>query len=158
MVDEVEVWYPLKNYEGLYEVSTMGRIKSLNYNRSGKPRILSLSAKSNHYIKVGLTKDGKTRYCYVHRLVGETFLPQPQSGETQINHISGCKQDNRLSNIEYVTPKANVNNPNTKPRMNIRYHREGEFERRSAAQKKRFKEHPEQRRKIWETRRRNRIK
>ena len=132
-----EQWVPIKNYEGLYEVSSWGRIRSLNYYCRGKHMILKLTAKPNTYIKVGLRKDGTVKYYRVHRLVAEAFLPNPLN-LPQVNHIDGNKQNNAINNIEWVSAKANVNNPNTKPKMNIRYHKDGEFERRSQGQKKRF--------------------
>lgn len=146
--DLYEIWLPIIGYEGLYEVSSWGRIRSLNYYCRGKHKILKLSAKPNTYIKVGLRKDGTVKYYRVHRLVAEAFLPNPLN-LPQVNHIDGNKQNNAICNIEWVSAKQNTNNPNTKPNMSIRYHKEGEFERRSAAQKKRMKEHPEDLWKMW---------
>ena len=138
LTDNEEIWKPIKGYEGLYDVSSWGRIRSLNYYCKGKHEILKLSAKPNTYIKVGLRKDGMVRYYRVHRLVAEAFLPPPMEGQTQVNHKDGNKQSNVVWNIEWVSPKQNTNNPNTKPNMFRRYHKEGEFERRSQGQKKRF--------------------
>lgn len=150
---EEEIWKPVKGYEGKYEVSSIGRVRSLNYNNSGEVHLLAFTG--IRYCQVGLTKDGKQRSFYVHRLVAEAYLPEPKEGETQVNHKNGDKRDNRISNLEWVSPIVNVNNPNTKPNLRKRYHREGEFERRSAAMRKMYAEHPEIRKKIWETRRRN---
>ena len=132
-----EIWKPIKGYEGLYDVSSWGRIRSLNYYCKGKREILKLSAKPNTYIKVGLRKDGTVRYYRVHRLVAEAFLPNPLN-LPQVNHIDGNKQNNAINNIEWCSPKQNTNNPNTKPNMFRRYHKEGEFARRSTAQRRRF--------------------
>ncbi len=137
LTDIDEIWKPIKGYEELYEISSFGRVRSLNYYCKGKHEILKLSAKPNTYLKVALRKDGKVKYYRVHRLVAEAFLPNPNN-LPQVNHKDGNKQSNVLSNIEWCSPKQNTNNPNTKPNMFIRYHKEGEFERRSAAQKKRF--------------------
>lgn len=152
-----EVWKPIRGYEGLYEVSNYGRIKSLNYYKKGKHMILRLTAKPSAYIKVGLRKGGKTKYYRIHRLVAEAFLPPPQQGQHYVNHINGDKQNNYVcvdgskpSNLEWCTAKQNANNPNTKQNYYIRYHKEGEFERRSAGQRKRFRERPEDLRKLRE--------
>lgn len=78
----------------------MGRIKNLNYYGRGKSAILNLSAKSR-YLKVTLVDDdGKSKTFWVHQLVAQAFLPEPEEGQNQINHISGEKQDNRATNIE----------------------------------------------------------
>lgn len=137
-----EQWKPIAGYETLYMVSDYGRIMSLNYMGKGKHRILNLSAMPDRYIKVGLRKEGKTYYRRVHRLVAEAFLPPPQSGQSQVNHIDGDKHNNVVHgdacNLEWCTPKQNSNNPNTKANKARRYHREGEFERRSKGQKRRW--------------------
>ena len=137
-----EQWKPIKDFEKLYMVSDYCRIMSLNYMGKGKHRILNLSAKPDRYIKVGLRKEGKTYYRRVHRLVAEAFLPPPQSGQTQVNHIDGNKHNNVVHgdacNLEWCTPKENSNNPSTKANKAKRYHREGEFERRSNGQKRRW--------------------
>lgn len=137
-----EQWKPIKDFENLYMVSDYCRIMSLNYMGKGKHRILNLSAMPDRYIKVGLRKEGKTYYRRVHRLVAEAFLPPPQSGQTQVNHIDGDKHNNVVHgdacNLEWCTPKQNSNNPNTKANKARRYHREGEFERRSKGQKRRW--------------------
>lgn len=137
-----EQWKPIAGYETLYMVSDYGRIMSLNYMNTGKHRILNLGAKPDNYIKVGLRKEGKMSYPRVHQIVVEAFLPPPQSGQTQVNHIDGDKHNNVVHgdacNLEWCTPKQNSNNPNTKANKARRYHREGEFERRSKGQKRRW--------------------
>ena len=57
-----EVWKPIKDYEGLYEISNLGRVKSLNYKRTGKEKILKNTVCNDGYLKVGLTKNGKIKY------------------------------------------------------------------------------------------------
>ena len=136
---ETEMWKPIPNFIGLYEVSNLGRIKSLNYKHRGFEKVLKLSAKDGKYIKVTLyNREGNPKTFRVHRIVAMAFLPEPTPEQIQVNHIDGDKQNNIVENLEWVSPQQNVNNPNTKHRMSIRYHRDGEFERRSAAQRKRF--------------------
>lgn len=145
-----EEWRCIKGYEGLYEISSFGRVRSLNYRRNGISQIMKLTAGWNKYIKATLVdKEGNSRTYRVHRLVAENFLPPPPPDKTMVNHKSGQKQDNRVSNLEYVDAKENANNPATKPNYHIRYHREGEFARRSAGQRRRFAMHPEDLEKMW---------
>lgn len=146
-----EEWRPVKGYEGLYEVSNLGRVRSLNYQNKGICRIMRLTAGWGRYIKAALKgRDGKKRYFRVHRLVAIAFLPTPPPEKNQVNHRNGVKQDNRLENLEFVSAQENTRNPATYPRLFIRYHREGEHERRSRAQRKRMQEHPEDLQKLWE--------
>ena len=150
-----EIWTPIKGYEGLYEVSNYGRIKSLNYYKKGKHMVLRLTAKPNTYIKVALRKEGKTKYYRVHRLVAEAFLSAPKQGQKYVNHINGDKQNNYVcvdgskpSNLEWCTAKQNANNPNTR---HYGYHlSEAARQRMRIAQRKRFREHPEDLRKLRE--------
>ena len=95
MEKALEIWRAIAGYEGLYEVSSWGRVRSLNYCRRGKIVILNLSAKPNKYIKVGLRKNGKTTTFWVHRLVAVAFLLPPQKEQTQVDHIDGDKQNNQ---------------------------------------------------------------
>lgn len=149
-----EQWTPIEGHEW-YDVSSYGRIRTHNYKGLGITRILHLTAGWQKYIKVGLVgKDGKTKYYRVHRLVALAFLPKPSEGRNQVNHRNGNKQDNRVENLEWVTPKENCNNPATKVNYFKRYHREGEWERRSRGQRKRFAKHPEDLWKLWEGRKR----
>ena len=137
-MDTNETWVPVKGYEGRYEVSDMGRIRNLNYYGSGRSAILNLSAKTR-YLKVTLVdNDGKCKTYWVHQLVARAFLSTPEEGQNQIDHINGVKTDNRVSNIRWASPKENSRNPNTRDNYHIRYHREGEFERRSQGQKRRW--------------------
>lgn len=104
-----EVWKPIPWYEGLYWVSDLGRVKSLNYNHTGKEKILKpgKNGKSD-YLYVVLCKGGERKNCYVHRLVWISFNgPIPEGYE--INHINEDKQDNRLENLNLLSRKANLN-------------------------------------------------
>ena len=143
-----EIWLPIEGYEGLYEISNYGNVANLNYRHTGKRAVLKLTSK-DRYIKVALVDaNGKSRTHWVHRLVGLAFLPPPQEGQVQINHINGDKQDNHVWNLEWNTPKQNCNNPNTPHKG---YHLSEEVRKRmGAAQRKRMREHPEDLRKMWD--------
>ena len=120
----IEQWrtavYDGEPYEG-FEVSNLGRIMSLNYRRTGKAELLKLIEIKNGYLQVKLSKNGKKKRCYVHRLVAQTFLPNPEN-KPCINHkIEGKKGkkinmvffnedgtvDEEKSTIEWCTAKEN---------------------------------------------------
>ena len=114
-----EIWKSVKGYEGLYEISNYGRVKSLNYRRWGIPQILKLHAKQGNYVKVGLCKNGKRKYYRVHRLVAIAFLPQPQEGQTQVEHLNCDTRDNRVQNLRWSSPQGNMANELTRYRLSI---------------------------------------
>ena len=98
-----EIWRDVSNYEGLYQVSNFGRVKSFQLK---KPRIIKLSLDSGGYIKVILSKDGATKNHNVHILVAKAFVANPNN-KPQINHLNGNKWDNRSDNLEWVTDSEN---------------------------------------------------
>lgn len=114
-----EKWLPIHGYEGLYDVSNYGRIRSHDYRKRGVTQILRTHASKGYYVKVGLRKDGKKRYFRVHRLVAIAFLPPPQSGQTQVEHINCDKRDNRVQNLRWCSPKGNMANPQTRFHLSI---------------------------------------
>ena len=110
-----EIWKDIKGYEGLYMVSNMGRVKSLERTvRNGRGyRIVAeriLKAKKNNcgYLQVQLYKEGKDKWYYVHVLVATAFLENPM-GYKEINHIDENKQNNCMENLEYCSRSYNVN-------------------------------------------------
>lgn len=124
---EDEIWKDIKGYEGLYQVSNLGRIKSLeryvntnkNYELFIRERILKQTS-NNGYMRVELNKDGKGISYLVHRLVAEAFL-NDYNKCLQVNHKNGIKNDNNIGNLEMVTAKENQIHSyhilNTKPSM-----------------------------------------
>ena len=101
----MEHWQPVKGYDGLYEVSDQGRVKSLKY---GKEKILK-SGKSPHgYLLVNLCKDGQCKSITVHRLVAEAFIQTPNNLET-VNHKDENKLNNAASNLEWMSKRDNNN-------------------------------------------------
>ena len=117
---EEEVWKPIKDYEGLYEISNLGRVRNLNYKGSGKGKILKNTKDSKGYLIVGLTKNGKRKLFKIHRLVAEAFIPNPEN-KPCIDHINTIKNDNRVENLRWVTNEENNNNPLTKKKRNENY-------------------------------------
>lgn len=93
-----EEWRPIKGYEGLYEISNRGNIK-----RCG--RLLKLSA-WNKYKVIRLRKDGNSKTQYVHRLVAQTFIPNPEN-KGYVNHIDCNKMNNSIENLEWCTRQEN---------------------------------------------------
>ena len=109
-----EVWKDIEGYEGLYQVSTCGNVKSLpKVRRNGtgtyiqKERLLKPSNTSTGYKKVELYKDGKRKSFKVHRLVAIAFIPNPDN-KPEVNHIDGNKINNNIDNLEWVTSSENT--------------------------------------------------
>jgi len=101
-----EVWADVKGYEGHYEVSTHGRIKSL---KGGKEKLLTLSDNGGGYLFVSLSKNGKQKANYVHKLVAIAFLGHtPKGYEVVVDHINNIKTDNRVDNLQLVTQRHNL--------------------------------------------------
>ena len=108
-----ENWKAVIGYEGLYEVSNLGRIRSLYY---GRTRVLKTYKGNRDYLIVSLSKDGKQKTYTVHRLVANAFIPNPEN-KPEIDHINTITTDNRVENLRYVTPKENSNNDLTRKHM-----------------------------------------
>lgn len=99
-----ERWLPIPGWEGLYEASTAGRIRSLS---RGEPRILRPGSNGRGYLVLGLWRDGNQHGFSVHSLILLTFVgPRPHG--KQINHIDGDRKNNRLENLEYCTQSENM--------------------------------------------------
>lgn len=111
-----EIWKDISNYEGLYQVSNLGNIKSLdryvNYKIKDTKRLIKsqnkkLTLNKKGYLKVTLFKNGKGETREVQRLVAEAFIPNPEN-KPQVNHINGNKTNNNIENLEWCTCKENT--------------------------------------------------
>lgn len=103
-----EEWRDIDGYEGLYQVSTWGRVKSLKYNHQNVERLLKPLGGSKGYLHVCLWKNGQVKQVMIHRIVANAFIHNPQ-GLPQINHKDENKQNNEVSNLEWCTVKYNLN-------------------------------------------------
>lgn len=104
----MEVWKDIKGYEGRYQISTLGRVKSLVSHFGTEERIMKGQPVWTGYLRVCLTKDGKSKMHTIHRLVAETFIPNPQN-KPIVNHIDGNITNNSIDNLEWVTYAENSN-------------------------------------------------
>lgn len=103
-----EIWKDIKGYEGLYQVSNLGRIKSLprDTNNQYKNGLIMKPYNCLGYLKIQLRKNGNYKWFCVHRLVAMAFLKNYNS-KLQVNHKNGNKDDNNLENLEMVTASEN---------------------------------------------------
>ena len=115
-----EIWVPVKGYEGLYEISNQGNVRSLDGIRWNgkvyhefKGTVLKKLNTKCRYLAVGLSKDSKQAKVRIHKLVAEHFLPKPPGpvgnakGCYQVDHINDDPHDNRACNLQYITKLEN---------------------------------------------------
>lgn len=109
-----EIWKDIEGYEGLYQISNLGRVKSLERTIHAVNRdfhhseiIRKPSEYRGGYLQVPLSKNKVRKMAKIHRLVAEAFIPNPDN-KPQVNHIDSNRKNNRLDNLEWVTPKENA--------------------------------------------------
>jgi len=123
-----EIWKPVKGYEDLYAISSLGRVKSLpriffsgknhNIKKEYPERIIKNKVYKTGYLYIVLSKGGVVKKIKIHRLVANAFIKNPLK-KPFIDHINGVKHDNRVNNLRWVTGSENMNNPHTKRRLSI---------------------------------------
>ena len=115
-MSEIEIWKDIPEYEGLYQVSNLGRIRSLDRMRKNgknstqlqKGKIMTLVPHhKTSYLNVMFCVNDKRKLFSVHRLVAKIFIPNTDANKTEVNHKNGIKADNRVDNLEWVTPLEN---------------------------------------------------
>ena len=139
----MEIWRDIDGYEGLYQISDKGRVKSLKY---GKERILRPGIDGSGYYFIILYNDSVSKHFKLHRLVAQTFIPNLYN-KPQVNHLDENKLNNSVNNLEWATAKENTNygTRNEKAgyslsRPILQYSKSGEFikEWRSASEVERL--------------------
>lgn len=106
MMNETEIWKDIEGYENLYQVSNLGNVRSL---RHTKPHLITQTKNRNGYLQVALSIcSNKLKKFYVHRLVAQAFIPNPNN-LPQVNHKDENKLNNRAENLDWCTPKFNIN-------------------------------------------------
>ena len=108
-----EIWKDISNYEGLYQVSNLGNIRSLNRYTNGrnskrliKGKILKVFKDKDGYMNVNLYKNAEIKQFKVSRLVAQAFIPNIDN-KPQVNHIDGNRYNNQVSNLEWCTSREN---------------------------------------------------
>lgn len=101
-----EIWKDIEGYEGLYMVSNLGNVKSMNYCHRGYAQNLVPKTNNSGRLWVELANNGKRKPMLIHRLVAMAFIPNPE-GLPQVNHIDENPKNNRLDNLEWCTNEYN---------------------------------------------------
>lgn len=110
-MDQQEIWKDIPNYEGIYQVSNKGRVKSF---WRPSPKIMKTRKGTNGYIEIGLRKDGIRKTMRVHQLVAMAFLKHnPNTTNLVVDHIDSDKTNNNIENLQLLTQRQNVSKDRT---------------------------------------------
>lgn len=122
----MEIWKNIEGYEGYYQVSNLGRVKSLPRGKQWPYRQTHNNIRKQHikngYLQVNLSKDNKVKWVGVHRLVAMAFIPNPNN-HPQVNHIDECKTNNVVTNLEWCTQSQNQMHGTARQRQSETRHR-----------------------------------
>jgi hypothetical protein len=106
MNKENEIWKDIKGYEGYYQISNYGKVKSLKRGRKKKTIFKKPTIKQNGYYILALYKNNNQKIFYLHRLIGIMFIPNPEN-KKWMNHKDGNKLNNSIANLEWCSPSEN---------------------------------------------------
>ncbi len=120
----MEIWKAIKGYEGFYEVSNYGNVRSLKYNKVKVMAKVFIGRKRMHYHGVHLRFGGKCETLKIHRLVAIAFIPNPEN-KPNINHVDSNRLNNNIDNLEWCTQKENIRHCISKGRFNRNTHEYG---------------------------------
>lgn len=104
----MEEWKDINGYEGLYQISNYGSVRSLNYNHTGCIKNMRLSMGTYGYLQTCLTKNNHRSTKKIHRLVADAFIPNPNNYK-EVNHKDENKTNNYVDNLEWCSAKYNNN-------------------------------------------------
>ena len=110
-----EIWENIEGYEGQYQISNYGRVKSF---KNGKEQIIKGNINQKGYCIVDLYKNKEKKHFQVHRLVAKAFIPNPNNYPI-VNHKDENPSNNRVDNLEWCTPKYNSNYGNIKEKQRL---------------------------------------
>ena len=105
----MEFWKDIPYWEGKYQISSLGRVRSLNFKQTGKIKVMSGITDIKGYKSIAFRPNGrnsKQKHYMIHRLVAEAFIPNPEN-KPFVNHRNGERGDNRKENLEWVTRSEN---------------------------------------------------
>ena len=158
----MEIWKDIPGYEGLYEVSNKGRVRSFHY---GKERIMKLISNSVGYYKISLFKGGLYKRMYVHRLVAQAFIPNPDELK-EVNHKDENPGNNSVDNLEWCDHKYNMKYGTARERarekkidrgiwfLNSKEHKKEYYNRWKEENKEKIKEYHREYLREWRKRKR----
>jgi hypothetical protein len=117
MEEEIEYWKDIAGYNGFYQISSFGRVKSFKYDKANG-RILKYRKNKLGYLQISISKNKKSKTFLIHRLVGIAFIPNPEN-KPEINHKDNDRSNNKQSNLEWNTAKQNAEHKVKQGRCNI---------------------------------------